>query len=235
MSKFGFLNLPRPFIKVIAGLTNHDLTAVIPVVNAAIEAGAHAVDVAADVEIVRWVKDHSPLAVFASALTPAELLDAALVGADVVELGNFDSLYAAGGTITAETVLGYTRELLAKLPMGVKLCVTIPGKLGKLEQIDLATQLQAMGVGFLQLEVLPGLVEQALSVAKEIVGIVEIPVILAGGLTLENVTSYVTTGVHGLGIGKAINGLVSEKAMIETLKAMMVKVTEVAAGAMTAF
>jgi hypothetical protein len=228
VTKFGFLNLPRPFIKVISGLANHDLSKVIPVVNAASEAGAHAVDVAADAEIIRWVKDNSPLAVFASGLVPSVLIDAALVGADVVELGNFDSLYAAGGLIDAATVLSHTREIVAKLPSGVKVSITIPGKLSVKEQLDLATQLQAIGVHFLQLEVLPGLLEQALVVAKEIVGVVEIPVILAGGITLDTIVRFVETGVKGLGIGKSISSLVNEKAMTETLRAMLVKVAEVA-------
>ena len=226
MTKFGFLNLQRPFVKVISGLANHDLSKVIPVVTAAIEAGAHAVDVAADAEIIRWVKDNSPLAVFASALTPSILIDAALLGADVVELGNFDALYAEGGLIDAETVLNHTREIVSKLPHGVKISVTIPGKLSVKEQLDLATQLQAIGVHFLQLEVLPGLTEQALLVARDIVGIVEIPVILAGGITLDNIVSFVETGVQGLGIGKSISSLINEKAMTETLRAMLVKVAE---------
>ncbi|MBC7545082.1 MAG: DUF561 domain-containing protein [Candidatus Sericytochromatia bacterium] len=228
MTKFGFLNLSRPFVKVISGLANHDLSKVIPVVVAAAEAGAHAVDVAADAEIIRWVKDNSPLAVFASGLTPAVLIEAALLGADVVELGNFDALYAAGGTISAETVLNQAREIVAGLPSGVKISVTIPGKLTVKEQLDLATQLQAIGVHFLQLEVLPGFVEQAMGIAKAVVGIVEIPVILAGGITLDNIATFVETGVKGLGIGNAISSLTSEKAMTETLRAMLVKVAEVA-------
>lgn len=229
MTTFGFLNLPRPFVKVISGLTNTDLASVTTVVNAAVEAGAHAVDVAANAGIVSAVKDICPLAVFASGMTAAELLDAANAGANVVELGNFDALYAAGGSIDAGTVMGIARDVLAKLPEGVKLCVTIPGKLSSNEQLDLATQLQAMGVSFLQLEVLPGLVDSALTIARTIVGIVEIPVILAGGLTLENLDRYVQTGVQGLGIGKAISSLVNEKAMVETLKALLVKSTKLGA------
>jgi hypothetical protein len=229
MTTFGFLNLPRPFVKVISGLANTDLTSVTTVVNAAVEAGAHAVDVAADPAIVAAVKDICPLAVFASGMTAAELLGAANAGANVVELGNFDALYAAGGSIDAATVVGISREVLATLPTGVKLCVTIPGKLSLTEQLDLATQLQAIGASFLQLEVLPGLVDQALTIARQIVGIVEIPVILAGGLTLDNLDRFVQTGVQGLGIGKAINSLTSEKAMVETLKALLVKSTKLGA------
>jgi 2-keto-3-deoxy-6-phosphogluconate aldolase len=229
MTTFGFLNLPRPFVKVISGLANTDLSSVTTVVNAAVEAGAHAVDVAANVEIVRAVKDICPLAVFASGLTVGELIDAAVAGANVVELGNFDSVYAQGGSVDAASVVTISREVLAKLPTGVKLCATIPGKLSLTEQLDLATQLQAIGVSFLQVEVLPGLVEQAMTIARQIVGIVEIPVILAGGLTLENLDRYVQTGVQGLGIGKAISSLQSEKAMVETLKALLVKSTKLGA------
>lgn len=232
MSKFGFLSLPRPFVKVISGLANLDLNKVIPVVNAAVEAGIPAVDVAADVEIIRWVKDHTPLTVFASALEPSLLLDAALAGADVVELGNYDVLYAAGKGISLATVLSHSRELLSKLPAGVRLSVTIPGTLSLSEQLDLGTQLQAMGVHFLQVEVLGGTLELGLSVAKELQSIVEIPVILAGGLTLDNLALYVETGVLGLGVGKLIRSLDSEKAMVETLKALLVKVTGVASGAL---
>jgi 2-keto-3-deoxy-6-phosphogluconate aldolase len=229
MTTFGFLNLPRPFVKVISGLSNTDMTSVTAVVNAAVEAGAHAVDVAANVEIVRSVKDICPLAVFASGLTAAELIDAANAGADVVELGNFDSVYAQGGSVDAASVVITSREVLSKLPAGVKLCATIPGKLSKTEQLDLATQLQAIGVSFLQVEVLPGLVDQAMTVARQIVGIVEVPVILAGGLTFDNLDRFVQTGVQGLGIGKAISSLQSEKAMVETLKALLVKSTKLGA------
>lgn len=231
MTKFGFLNLPRPFVKVISGLANNDLNKVIPVVNAAVEAGIPAVDVAADVEIIRWVKDHTPLCLFVSALEPNLLIDAAHAGADVVELGNFDTLYANGGTISAGTLLGQVREILAGLPVGVRLCVTIPGILSADEQKGLATQLQAMGVHFLQIESLAGKHELAIALAAEIQAIVEIPVILAGGITLENLKGYAGCGVAGLGIGRAISALQSEKAMVETLRAMTVTITEIASGA----
>ena len=48
------------------------------------------------------------------------------------------------------------------------------------------------------------------------------------GITLETIVRFVETGVKGLGIGNAISSLVNEKAMTETLRAMLVKVADVA-------
>lgn len=231
MTTFGFLKANRPFVKVISGWANHDLAKVTPVVNAAVAAGAQAVDVAADPELVRWVKDHTPLALFASAPEPQSLIAAALAGADVVELDHVAAHPGAARTTAATTVLAMGREILAKRPEGVRVSVTIPGSLTPDSQKDLATQLQAMGVHFLQLEPRHGQDAASLALTEEIRSIVEIPVILSGGITLANLPQCVETGVAGLGVGRAINALISEKAMTETLKAMLVSVTAVAAGA----
>lgn len=230
MTTFGFLSANRPFVKVISGWANHDLAKVIPVVNAAVAAGAQAIDVAADPAVIRWVKGHTPLALFASAPEPQRLIAAALAGADVVELDHVTDT-PEGQAVTAETVLTMVRDVLKNLPEGVRFSVTIPGSLTPDVQKDLATQLQAMGVHFLQLEPLNGQHAESLALTEEIRSIVEIPVILSGGITLANLPLCVETGVAGLGVGRAINALVSEKAMTETLKAMLVSVTTVAAGA----
>ena len=89
-------------VKVIAGIDNFDVESVRKVVAAAENTGASAVDICADENIVKMVREMTDMPVFVSSIVPEELCRAAELGADAIELGNFDVLYKTGKTFTAD-------------------------------------------------------------------------------------------------------------------------------------
>lgn len=83
-------------VKVIAGIDNFDMESVKKVVTAADQTGASAVDICADENIIKAVREMTDMPVFVSSIVPSELARAVELGADAIELGNFDVLYKAG-------------------------------------------------------------------------------------------------------------------------------------------
>jgi len=220
----------RHFVKVIAGLENRNVAHVKQIVAAAQSAEAHAVDIAADPDMVRAVKAITHLAVFVSATEPAALVAAAQAGADVLELGNFDALYARGVEPTADEILSWTREVKAAVGDRLPLCVTISGRLPLATQLDLATSLQAAGADLIQAEgVLMNAGEgthgaiasitAALANAAEIRKVVELPIFVAGGITPANAAFAIAAGANGVGIGRAVSSESSVEEMTRVARA----------------
>ena len=79
-------------VKVIAGIDNFDMESVKKVVTAADQTGASAVDICADENIIKAVREMTDMPVFVSSIVPSELARAVELGADAIELGNFDVL-----------------------------------------------------------------------------------------------------------------------------------------------
>ena len=63
----------RKAVKIIAGIDNFDINRVRNVVIAADRAGASAVDVAANEEIIKMAKETTSLPVFVSSIVPEDL------------------------------------------------------------------------------------------------------------------------------------------------------------------
>ena len=108
-------------LKIISGINNIDLDRVKMVVSSAIEAGADAVDVSANHNVLSMVKDmietsNSSIALFASSVNPTELAEAVNVHhVDAIELGNFDALYREGRSFSSMEVLSLVRETLSMI------------------------------------------------------------------------------------------------------------------------
>jgi hypothetical protein len=88
----------KPFLdgkafKVISGLNNFDAELVKNVVGAAYKGGASHVDIACDPQLVRIAKIAGNLPVCVSSIKPIDFVAAVKAGADMIELGNFDSFY----------------------------------------------------------------------------------------------------------------------------------------------
>ena len=92
-------------VKIIAGIDNFDIENIKKVVAAASNSGASAIDICADSDIVSMVRHMTDLPLFVSSVKPQELAHAVILGADAVELGNFDALYKKGQSFTAAQVL----------------------------------------------------------------------------------------------------------------------------------
>lgn len=226
-------------IKIIAGIDNFNTESVKNVVNAAQAGGASAVDICYNEEIISAVKEMTTLPVFVSSIIPSELAKAVELGADAIEVGNFDVLYRNGKRISAEDVLNIVNETISLLN-GRKtfICVTVPGHIDISEQISLANKLEEMGIDLIQTEgsatTTPdkagarGLVQAAeVSVSNtiELVRNVSIPVMTASGITTTTAPLAFAAGASAIGVGSCVNKLNSTIAMIAVVKSLVESVS----------
>lgn len=220
-------------LKVISGLNNFDVDNVVAVCKAAELGGATFVDIAADVNLIKTVRQLVNLPICVSAVKPELLVSAIEAGADLVEIGNFDSFYAQGITFSAEDVLRLTREIRALLP-NITLSVTVPHTLPLDEQVELAQALVIEGADIIQTEGgtssqpnhsgILGLIEKAsptLAAAHAISRAVEVPVMCASGLSNVTVPMAIAAGADGVGVGSAVNKLNDQVAMIAVVRSLV--------------
>ena len=213
-------------VKIIAGIDNFDAESVKKVVTAASNSGASAVDICANPDIISMARDLTELPIFVSSVEPEELAHAVALGADAVELGNFDALYKKGIAFSAEQVLNLakrTKELIGD----TFFCVTIPGELEISEQVELARQLEAIGIDLIQTEGhfsnenpsngVRGLIERAeltISNTIELSRNVELPIMTATGINATTAPLAFAAGASAIGCGSCVNKLDSELSMM---------------------
>ncbi len=222
-------------IKVIAGIDNFNIESVKNVVSAAQMGGASAVDVCFNEEIIRMAKENTTLPVFVSSIIPSELAMAVRMGADAIEVGNFDAMYRKGERITSEKVLDIVRETLRLLD-GEKtfICVTVPGHIEISEQISLAMKLEEMGIDLIQTEGAAtintkeagarGLLQTAevsISNTIELARNTSIPIMTASGITTTTAPLAFASGASAIGVGSCVNKLNSTIAMVAVVKSLV--------------
>lgn len=220
-------------LKVISGLNNFDADNVAAVIRAADRGGATFVDIAADAALIRMAKQLTRLPICVSAVEPEQFVRAIESGADLIEIGNFDSFYAQGRRFEAEEVLALTQATRALLPH-VTLSVTVPHILPLDQQVQLAEELVKAGADMIQTEGgtssspahsgALGLIEKAaptLAAAYEISRAIAIPVLCASGLSSVTAPLAIAAGAAGVGVGSAIHKLDSEVAMIAAVRSLV--------------
>jgi thiamine monophosphate synthase len=223
----------RRVLKVISGLNNFDSDRVAAIIKAAELGGATFVDIAADPALVQLAKNLINLPICVSAVEPDKFVQAVAAGADLIEIGNFDSFYAQGRRFEAEEVLALTRQTRALLPE-ITLSVTVPHILELDKQVQLAEQLVKAGADIIQTEGgtssnpshpgTLGLIEKAaptLAAAYEISRAVSVPVLCASGISNVTASLAIASGAAGVGVGSAINQLNSEVAMIAAVRGLV--------------
>lgn len=229
----------RRALKVISGLNNFSPERVTTVVKAADLGGATLVDIAADANLVRLCRNITNLPICVSAVEPEKLAIAVAAGADLVEIGNFDSFYALGRRFEAEEVLALTKETRSLLPKTI-LSVTVPHILPLDQQVQLAEELVQAGADIIQTEGgtssqpthagTLGLIEKAaptLAAAYEISRAVSVPVLCASGLSSVTAPMAIAAGAAGIGVGSAINQLNDQIAMIAVVRSLVEALAEV--------
>ena len=223
----------RSAVKIISGLNNFDIDRVAAVVRAAEQGGATFVDIAAEPDLVRTARHQSQLPICVSAVDPQRFVTAVAAGADLIEIGNFDSFYPQGRYFGAAEVLELTHQTRALLP-DVPLSVTVPHTLTLDQQVQLAIDLVDAGADIIQTEGgtashpqhpgTLGLIEKAvptLAAAHEISRGVSIPVLCASGLSNVTAPLAIAAGASGIGVGSAVNQLNSELAMIAAVRSIV--------------
>lgn len=221
-------------VKIIAGIDNFNSESVKKVVISAKAAGASAVDICADPEIVSMVRSMTDMPVFVSSIVPEELMHAATLGADAIELGNFDALYKKGMSFSASQVLNLAKRTMDLISdTDVFFCVTIPGELEIGEQISLARELETLGVDLIQTEGhfsaepsngAKGLLERAeltLSNTIELSRNIELPIMTATGINPTTASLAFASGASAIGCGSCVNKLDSEISMIAVSKSLV--------------
>lgn len=220
-------------LKVISGLNNFDHARVAAIVTAAKAGGATFVDIAAEPTLVQNIRNLTDLPICVSAVEPELLVSAVQAGADLVEIGNFDTFYASGRRFEAPEVLELTKRIRTLLP-GVTLSVTVPHILALDQQVELAEELVKAGADIIQTEggtsIQPihpgirGLIEKAaptLAAAHSIAHAVDVPVLCASGLSSVTAPMAIAAGASGVGVGSAINQLDSEVAMVAVVRSLV--------------
>jgi hypothetical protein len=220
-------------LKIISGLNNFDAERVAATVKAADLGGATFVDIAADVDLVHLVRQLTHLPICVSAVEPARFVAAVEAGADLIEIGNFDSFYAQGRRFEAAEVLELTLATRSLLP-DITLSVTVPHILELDRQVELAEDLVKAGADIIQTEGgtssqprhsgTLGLIEKAaptLAAAYEISRAVSVPVLCASGLSSVTAPMAIAAGAAGIGVGSAIHQLNSEVAMIAAVRSLV--------------
>lgn len=222
-----------PALKVISGLNNFDSQRVAAIVKAADMGGATFVDIAADAQLVRHCRELTNLPICVSAVEPELFVTAVAAGADLIEIGNFDSFYAQGRRFEAPEVLDITYKTRSLLP-NITLSVTVPHILNLSEQVQLAEALVKAGADIIQTEggtsAAPthpgtlGMIEKAaptLAAAYEISRAVSVPVLCASGISSVTAPLAIAAGARGVGVGSAINQLNSEVAMVAAVRSIV--------------
>ncbi|DAA95991.1 TPA: hypothetical protein CPT80_07765 [Candidatus Gastranaerophilales bacterium HUM_9] len=222
-------------VKIIAGIDNFDADRVKNVVLAADQAGASAVDICADREIISMVRELTNMPIFVSSIKPQNLAMSIAMGADAIELGNFDALYKNGISMTGSQVMDLVRETLSMINKEeVFFSVTIPGNIEISEQISMARELESMGIDLIQTEGhysntdipngVRGLVERAeltISNTIELSRNVEVPVMTATGINPTTASLAFAAGASAIGCGSCVNKLDSEISMIAVSKELV--------------
>jgi putative N-acetylmannosamine-6-phosphate epimerase len=220
-------------LKIISGLTNFEPNRVLAVAKAAQGGGATFVDIAADADLVKLVRQHIDLPICVSAVEPEQFLPAVSAGADLIEIGNFDAFYAQGIRFEADEVLRLTQRTRELLP-NITLSVTVPHILALDEQVHLAEALVAAGADIIQTEGgsssqpahagILGLIEKAaptLAAAHAISRAVSVPVLCASGLSEVTAPMAIAAGAAGIGVGSAVNKLNDEVAMVAVVRSLV--------------
>ncbi len=221
-------------VKIIAGIDNFDTESVKKVVKAASNSGASAIDICANPDIIAMARSMTDLPLFVSSVEPQELAHAVALGADAIELGNFDALYKKGVSFSASQVLSLAKRTLELIDEEIFFCVTIPGELEIAEQVELARELEALGVDLIQTEGhfsneapsngVRGLVERAeltLSNTIELSRNIELPIMTATGINPTTAALAFAAGASAIGCGSCVNKLDSEISMIAVSRSLV--------------
>ena len=222
-------------VKIIAGIDNFDIENVKKVVKSAEAAGASAIDICADEVIVSEIRSMTDMPMFVSSIVPSELVRAVELGADAIELGNFDVLYKKGVSFSKSDVLRLVDETLEMLGDNrVFFSVTIPGEISIADQIELARELSERNIDLIQTEGhfsadkqadgVRGLMERAeltISNTIELTRNIEIPIMTATGINPTTAPFAFAAGASAIGCGSCINKMNSELSMIATAKQLV--------------
>lgn len=213
--------IEKKVIKVITGLNNFNINDISKKVKAAELGGATYIDVAAHPDIVLESKLWTDLPICVSSIDPISLYKCILVGADMVEIGNFDIFYSNNISFCEKQVLDLAKETKLLLN-SIKVCVTIPHKFSLKQQIQLAIALKEIGIEVIQTEGISTKnkllskyrskilnstykASSALSSSYILSKYIDIPIIASSGIDTLSAPIAISYGASGIGVGSSLN------------------------------
>lgn len=235
----------KNLVKIISGIQNYDKKKSLDVAMASELGGATALDICDDPEIIKSIRLVVELPIFVSSTDPLKLIAAESYGADVLEIGNFESFYKQGKLFTPKEILEVAQFVKKSVITDILLCCTIPATLEIKNQLKLGKELLSLGFNILQTE---GFEQDApasdridktyndiLKAASTLANTLELRkafpeahIICASGITLTTIPLAKALGASGVGIGTYINSLTTQEEMIERVKEIMQTVTNYA-------
>ena len=230
----------KNLVKIISGIQNYDKQKVLSVALAAEFGWASAVDICDDPDIIKSVRATVQLPVFVSSVDPLKLIASVAYGADVLELGNYESFYKEGRMFTPSEILETFQFVKKSVPQDILICVTVPSTLEIENQINLAKELVRLDVDMIQTEGFAQEVPESdrtdktftelLQVMSTLANTIEIKkylkdvdVITASGVTPIAVPIVLASGASGIGVGTYINSLFTQSEMTERVKEIVSK------------
>ena len=206
-------------------------------VNIADIAGATYLDVAADSFVIKEVKRNTVLPLCVSSISLHDLYVAATEGVDLLEIGNYDFFYQQGLFLSHTHILNLAQEATKLFP-GLDICVTIPYTLSLSEQIQLACQLESIGVKILQTESLKIKSKSTYCSLTELIGVaipvlsstyaisqaVNVPIIAASGMNCLLASLAMLYGASGVAIGTSLADCSSSLLKFAYLKETMASI-----------
>ncbi len=225
----------KNFVKVISGIKNYDKQKTISTALAAESGGASALDICDDPEIIKAVKSSVELPIFVSSIDPLKLIAAQSLGADVLEIGNYESFYKEGKMFTPSEILEIFQFVRKSVTKDVVICCTIPATLELENQVKLAKELVNAGIDIIQTEGFsPDTPDterkdqsylDILRAASTLTNTIElrkvlpsINIITASGITPTTAPLAISMGANGIGVGTYINLFPTQAEMTKKVK-----------------
>ena len=235
----------KNFVKVISGIKNYDKQKTLSIALAAELGGASALDICDDPEIIKAVKLSVELPVFVSSVDPLKLIAAQSLGADVLEIGNYENFYKEGKMFTPREILDTFQFVRKSVTKDVLICCTIPATLETENQIKLAKELINAGVDIIQTEGFsPDIPDterkdqsylDILKAASTLTNTTElrkalpsVHIITASGITPTTAPLAISMGSNGVGVGTYITLLPAQAEMTKQTKELVGSVNKFA-------
>lgn len=231
----------KNLVKIISGIQNYEKQKVLNISMAAEMGRASALDISDDKEIIKTVRASVSLPLFVSSTEPKKLIEAQNYGADVLEVGNYESFYKIGRLFTPKEILEIVKEVKKSLDKNILLSVTVPGTLEIENQVKLAKELLLLGVNILQTEgftsdtpvsdrqdkTYTDILKAASTLANTIElrrSLPETNIITASGITPVSAPLALALGANGIGVGNYISSLFTQNEMEEKVKEIVASV-----------
>ena len=228
----------KTFVKIISGIQNYDKQKVLNVAMAAELSGATALDICDDAQIIKDIRSAVQLPLFVSSIEPEKLISAQNLGADVLEIGNYESFYKIGRLFTPKEIIKIVETLRRNVSTDVLLSVTVPSTLEIENQVKLGKELINLGVDILQTEgfspdipasdrkdeTFTDILKAVPSLANTLELRKALPdanIICASGITPASSLLAITVGASGIGVGTYINSCSSQVQMTERVEELM--------------